>query len=353
MRPLVFLRYALFWAVGLLACEAWCSGEEPDAPLSTSWERLHLRSGDELLGRSLEVTDGHLLWMFKDGETLHIPLDQIDRLDVSPRPEASLIIPPSPELTDPDEVFSSDVENSWASNVPLVNTLQESYSTTRDAAVKWTQQLQLGGQFNSGNTNTSLINFSGVLEQNTKDQMRQIDFGGQWGHSKTTVTANRWWLNSNFDWPVYEKWIMFVTSKNEYNGPANLDYRGTISSGTGYRFLYEDKRRLIVRFGPAYLFEVFKSPSHSEQVPSLFGELEMKLPIKNRATLEQTTRIQPGLIDPSLILIYSNMGLIVDLDDQSRWKLRVGFQYQYNSQPNAGRVPSDYMTTLSLVYHRK
>jgi putative salt-induced outer membrane protein YdiY len=322
--------------------------EDPSPP----WERLTLRSGDQLLGRSLETVDGQLVWMFRDGDILQIPIDQIDCLDTAPSDDLPLI-PPSPALTDPSAAINAQEPIPWTEVIPFMSTLQETYDKASNVAAKWTQRLQFGGQFNDGNTRTSLVDVVGVLEQNTKEKMRQIDLGGQWGQNRGKQSANRWWLNSNFDWPVHDKWIAFVTSKNEYNELANLDYRGTLSAGGGYRFVFEDKRRLIVRFGPAYTIEIFISPSNTRQTPDMFSELELRWPLFERTTLEQKTRVQPSLLDMELVRVFSTTGLLVDLDAKDRWKLRLGLQYQYNSQPNPGRVPSDYMTTVSLVYQRK
>lgn len=320
--------------------------------MHSDWERLTLHSGDELIGHSLDVREGLLVWRHRDGELLQIPLDQIVQLETSPQPEHTEITP-APELTDPSTVLNADDQQPWTDGIPVVETIQNSYVTASTAAVQWTQRLQIGGQFNDGNTQTDLIDIVGVLERNTVEQMRQIDVGGQWGRNQSVQTANRWWVNSNFDWPVYQQWITFITSKNEYNEPANLDYRGTVSSGGGYRFWYEEKRRLIVRFGPAYTIEIFRSPSNTRQTPDMFGEVEMRWPIYDRTSLEQKMRVQPSLLNMELVRVFSTTGLLVDLDENARWKLRLGLQYQYNSQPNPGRVPSDYMTTLSLVYQRK
>lgn len=353
MRRNSWHALAVLWGVSLLVGSGrWCEAQEPESPAPSAWERLTLRSGDELIGRSLEVREGLLVWRHRDGELLHIPLDQIDQLDIAPDTEQPQI-PPSPELTDPSTVLNSDEQSAWTDRVPLVGTLQQTYESASSAAVQWTQRLQIGGQFNDGNTQTDLIDIVGVLERNTKEQMRQIDVGGQWGRNHSKQTANRWWVNSNFDWPVHHQWILFVTSKNEYNEPANLDYRGTVSAGGGYRFWFEEKRRLIVRFGPAYTMEIFRNPSNTRQTPDMFGEVEIRWPLFDRTALEQKMRVQPSLLNTELVRVFSTTGLLVDLDERERWKLRIGLQYQYNSQPNPGRVPSDYMTTLSLVYQRK
>lgn len=347
------VRCVCVWGViALIGVNAACA--DPPAPDNTTFERMRLRHGEELIGRSIEITDGQVLWEFSDGYRLSIPLEDVEKIEVGLQASDIEETPP-PQLTNPDDVLNGDSSPGWTESIPLLPQLAQTYDTATTAAAKWTQRLQVGGQFNEGNTRTSLIDIVGVLEQNTPQQMRQIDVGGQFGTNRSTTTANRWWINSNFDWPIQnqDKWIGFVTSKNEYNEPAHLNYRGTLSTGLGYRFFFEDKKRLIVRFGPAYTLEVFASPTNLRDTPDMFGELELRWPITKRLSLEHKGRVQPSVLDMELVRINSTSGLVVDLDEKDRWKLRLGMIYQYNSQPNPGRVPSDYTTTVSLVYVRK
>lgn len=353
MRFAGCMRCVCVWGVVALGgAHAACAA--PPAPDNATFERLRLRHGEELIGRSLEIADGHVLWEFSDGYRLTIPLEEIEKIEVGLQ-ASDLEETPPPQLTDPDQVLRADQLPAWTDSVPLLPQLAQTYDTATTAAAKWTQRLQLGGQFNEGNTRTSLIDVVGVLEQNTPQQMRQIDVGGQFGTNRSATTANRWWINSNFDWPIknQDKWIAFITSKNEYNEPAHLNYRGTVSTGLGYRFLFEDKKRLIVRFGPAYTLEVFASPTNLRDTPDMFGELEVRWPLAKRMSLEHKGRVQPSVLDIELVRIMSTSGLVVDLDEKDRWKLRLGMIYQFNSQPNPGRVPNDYTTTVSLVYVRK
>lgn len=333
-----------------------CAGGEKPAelPLDPTIERLVLKQGDELIGRSLAISEGQVLWEFSDGALLTIPLDEIERLEYGLSSDDFVELP-APELSDPDVVLGEEPTPSWTETIPLLPQLAQTYDSATIAAARWTQRLQVGGQFNEGNARTSLIDIVGVLEQNTPQQMRQIDVGGQFGTNRSQTTANRWWVNSNFDWPMkgQDKWISFVTSKNEYNEPAHLNYRGTVSTGIGYRFFFEDKKRLIVRFGPAYTLEIFASPTNLRDTPDMFGEIEIRWPLRPKTMLEHKARIQPSILDFELVRINSTTGLVVDLDEKDRWKLRLGMTYQYNSQPNLGRLPSDYTTSVSLVYMRK
>lgn len=315
-------------------------------------ETLYLEDGGQLTGRSLAVEHGHLRWEIAPDRELLIPVEWIERLEIGTPPPA---VPPPPPLSpapgtdgtlpEPDESFFVD----WFER------LEEWAASTWNSFQTLTRRIQIGGQLLEGNARTSLLDVITEFERGTPTHVRQVDVGGQWARNNHRQTANRWFINSNFDWPVSEDspWIIFVTSKNEYNAMQNLDYRGTISSGGGYRFYFEAKKRLIARFGPAFTVEVFHDPVQDRLTPDLFGELEIRWPLRPRMQFEERFRIQPSLLDFELVRIFSTTGLIWDLDEKDRWKLRLGLQYNYNSQPNEGRVPSDYISTLSLMYLRK
>lgn len=311
-------------------------------------EQLELKSGATLEGQSKAVEEGNLRWELAPGEEMLIPLSWIESVNFLPEP------PPPPAVTESTPA-AAPVPEPWIQQLPLAKEVADWSNQLGGFAVKWTRRIQIGGTFADGNTQTDLLTVATELEQNTPTQARQFDGGGQWARNKSKQTSNRWFLNSNFDWPWDDdsKWITFLTSKNEYDALQNLDYRGTVSAGVGYRFYFESNRRLITRFGPAYTVEFFHSPFNFRETPDMFGEFEARWPVLKRMSLEQKMRVQPSMLDFELIRVFSTTGLMMDLDEKERWKLRLGFQYTYNSQPNNGREPSDYLTTMSLVYTRK
>jgi putative salt-induced outer membrane protein YdiY len=312
-------------------------------------ETLHLHSGARLTGRSVAVEQGQLRWELAAHQELLIPVEWIERLDIGG--ESATDSGPVPPL--PDEALADP--SLWIDPYAWFDRVEDWSLNALDSFQFWTRRLQIGGQFLDGNTQTDLLDVITEFEKGTPTNMRQVDVGGQWARNQNRQTANRWFMNSNFDWPVREgsQWITFVTSKNEYNALQNLDYRGTLSSGGGYRFYFEQKKRLIARFGPAFTVEVFHDPVTQRQTPDLFGEIELRWPLRQRMQFEEKFRVQPSMIDFELVRVFSTTGLVWDLDEKDRWKLRLGLQYNYNSEPNEGRVPSDYISTLSLVYLRK
>ncbi len=310
-------------------------------------ERLELKSGATLEGQSKSVEEGNLRWELAPGEEMLIPLGWIEKVQFLPEPVAAQAVAEPPA--------AAPVPEPWIYQLPLAKEVNDWYAQLGGVAMTWTRRIQIGGTFADGNTQNDLLTVATELERNTPTQSRQLDGGGQWSRSGSKQTSNRWFMNSNFDWPVEDgsKWITFLTSKNEYDALQNLDYRGTVSAGLGYRFYFESNRRLITRFGPAYTVEFFHSPFNFRESPDMFGEFEARWPVLKRMSLEQKMRVQPSMLNFELVRVFSTTGLLLDLDEKERWKLRLGLQYTYNSQPNNGRLPSDYLSTVSLVYTRK
>lgn len=346
-------------------------------------ERLLLESGDELLGRSLSVERGHLQWELRNREVLWIPLEWVVRTDPVTDPASSDVqpitaalqeaveIPPAPAETTPAESEAAGLpagpdagveETPWLSGIPFASVVQDGYlaaaggvTSANALANSWTRRITLGGQFNDGNTQTETLNVQFDFENSPPRHLRQFDLSGQMGRNQGRQTTNRWNFNTNFDWPLddSDKWIAFSTSKNEYDGLANLDYRGTLSAGLGYRFYNEPQKRLIARFGPGYTIEVFSAPDNHRETLDMFGELEMRWPLKKWASMEHKLRVNPSVLDFELVRIVNTSTLLFDLDDQNRWKLRLGFNYTYISEPSPGRLPADYQSTISLMYTRR
>lgn len=323
-------------------------------------EVLYLQNGDRFTGVSHGLINGSLRWTTQFGQELLIPLETIDRLDVPVPPVVDTVepiivaAPPDPDSDLAVPVFpDGDGTTDWTQYIPLYPQASALYGVAADTARTWTKRVQLGGQFNDGNTTNDLLDFLAEVENSNERSLRQFDGGGQFGISKRVTSVNRRWFNGNIDHTLDGRWITFATTKNEYDQFANLDYRGTLSAGIGYRFFNEDKKRLIARMGPAVTWEVFQNAPFQRTTPDVFTEVEARWPLFGRAQLEHKTRVNPSLANFRLVRMLSTSSILIDLDNSDRWKLRLSFRFEYNSQPAAGRVTSDYLTTVSLVYVRK
>lgn len=220
--------------------------------------------------------------------------------------------------------------------------------------VEWTSRISLGARALTGNSRQNFIDFAADFEKKDgKRRFSQINLLGQYGESAEKVVANRWFANSTTDYYHGEKWMTFVKIMDQYDQLQNLDYRGTLSGGAGYRFFFEDHRRLVFRVGPGVTGEIFHSPSDNRVTPDLFSELEVRLPIWERLKWEQKTTVFPSLSALDVARATSQTAFLYAFDEKERWSLKLGLLYQYISQPNLGRLPSDFTTNLSIVYLRK
>lgn len=346
----------------ILAWWGLISGGLPASPPLEAADRetLHFQGGGHIPGVNRGFRQGRLVWELTDGTELLIPLQSVQRVeypaggvfhidaDDAPFAEAR----PSPQ---PDDADASPLE------LPAgLHWLQPTYESTArfledldDGFTLWTKRLEIGARLLDGNTNDDFVTAAGKFERTEKTWSGQLEFFGRYGRSNGQDTTNRWNANVTYDYGRHGKWIVFATAKNEYDQFENLDYRGTYSSGLGYRFVNEKRRRLIVRFGPAFTYEQFSNPVNVRTTPDGFSEVEMNWPLNGRSSLESKTTMNPSLRNFNIFRLISNNGVLFKLDHDGRWKLKLGFRVEYNSRPNDDRLPTDYTTNILLVYTRK
>lgn len=217
----------------------------------------------------------------------------------------------------------------------------------------WTKRLTAGARYLSGNSDEVMVNVQADLERQYEWLTTQVQAGGNFGKSNGVRGTNRWFANSTNDFKTGDRWIWFLKHTDEYDEFQNLDYRGTLSGGIGYRFWNEDRKRLIVRIGPSGLYENFRDPDNERFAFDLFGEVESRWPLAKRVQFEHKTTAYPNVQEFDRVRVNANASIIVSLDERDCWNLQLGVQDQYLSHPNPGRVPHDIWTSLSILYQRK
>lgn len=355
-RRLLLIAVCAIHVMAALPVRAATPVFESDAAPPPSVETLYFENGQYLSGKSLGVEKGEILWELAPEEILRVPLNRVDRLEMGPPPLPEVPPPPPPaEVNAPTPDQPLEEEPPWIEQIPLISSIPDYANQASTKVVEWTKRVQFGGNFNEGNSQTANFTLNADFENSTPRVMRQIETGGLLNRSDGQITANRWWANLNIDWSKTPdtKWIMFVTSKNEYNDLTNLDYRGTVSSGVGYRWINTSDKRLITRLGPGFTTEVFNTPHDVRTSADLYAELELKWPLYERTTFEHKVRVQPNVGDWEIVRVSSTSNLFIPLDEKDRWKLSFGLKYDYLSVPSPGRVPSDVTTSFSIVYLRK
>ncbi|MCA9014384.1 MAG: DUF481 domain-containing protein [Planctomycetaceae bacterium] len=338
-------------------------------------ETLYLKDGQSFSGESIGFEDGKIQFRLSDGQVRAILLGLVDRLEYnstgtqpdSADPDETLLVnnqssdlPPLPSVIDqvpvPEPLDVSPESVPEEEDDSPFEQIEEYYDQCWEYVEIWTKRLELGGTFLGGNTDRDYVTTGLFLEKSDNDNLFEFEIGGRWGESNGVRDANRWYGNATLDVARTTDWIVFVTNKNTYDEFENLDWRGTISSGLGYRFINEKDKRLIVRIGPGGTREVYNSPRLRRTTLDVFAELEFRWPLSDHAQLEHKQTWTPSLDTgsvASILRVTTETGLLFKLDNKDRWNLKFGFLQIYNSSPNAGRKKNDYTGSVSLVYTRK
>lgn len=233
----------------------------------------------------------------------------------------------------------------------LVNS-SKSWQQVRKTAGVWTKRLELGARFLRGNSEEEFVNLAGVLAREQEELSAKIDWNGRFGQAQGQRTANRWYVDSTWDYSQQAAWLLYVTGKHEYDELQGVNYRGTGSVGVGYRFVDEEDRHVIMRLGPAMTTEHYTLSSDDRRTVDLLSEFEIHWPMFERTRLETKTTMRPSVLEVDIFRLRNDTGLLVALDDEERWSLKLGFLLNYNSQPTVARVPMDVTTNVSVVYSR-
>lgn len=233
---------------------------------------------------------------------------------------------------------------------PTYEGAQDFVESTFDVFSLWTKRIEFGARFIDGNSNQDFLSTAGRFENRGENWLGQLEFNGERSESNGKEATNRWNGNVTYDYGKHGKWIVFATAKNEYDEFEGLDYRGTYSSGLGYRFLNEENRRLIARVGPGVTYEQFADPDRERTTPDAFGELEVNLPIFRRSSFESKTTVHPSVSSLDVFRVISQNGFLFKIDEHGAWRIKLGFRFDYNSRPNKNRLPADYTTNVLLVY---
>jgi putative salt-induced outer membrane protein YdiY len=323
----------------------------PSKATAEDVERLFLQGGKELSGTSRGFQDGHLRWEFSGGTELLVPLTSIERLEYAPPSWEE-----DPQGAIDAERFKTPSDDASEMDYGYWERPYRKFGHACHRAFNFvahsTRRIEFGARFLDGNSDNDFLNAAGRFEKNTGDWISQLEFGGQYVQKDGDATSNRWTINSTIDYDsgLDDRWILYVTNKNEYDEFENLDYRGTYSAGIGYRFLNAGRRRLVVRLGPAATVEVFRDPDNVRTTPDAFGEIELYWPLSEWIHYESKANIRPSLEDTDVYRIVSRYGLIMQLDELGLWSMKLGLRYEYNSKPNPGRQTSDYTSSILVIY---
>lgn len=375
---MVFALFAiLVWAH--LSAPAWAS--DPIYLSKSPPQIVQLRNGDRLTARaifgkmndsahtiSLRMQAGPVITLNKIDISRIIPLHQIEgqriegqQAQTQPSVPAQLTPPITPPLAGavrpafaPVELTQADfVQAKTAAVAPAVTpgvttAVQAKPKTESSDPIKWSGRVELGGELQTGNSDTTALSIDTRLTARDKQNRYQADFDFNKSKDEGEVTDDNKRLRFEYSRFQTEKWFLGVDVDLENDDIAELDLRSRIALKSGYQFYDNDDLSLRADLGLAYLNENFANESTDTSI-----------------AIAQDLDYEQGFFDDAMRLFYEH-SILLPSDDfagfifDSEAGIRVpvakkfigtaGVEFDWDNDPAQGVREEDLTYTLKLGY---
>ena len=224
--------------------------------------------------------------------------------------------------------------------IPLNNLLSVNPST-------YSGIFNLGGTYNSGNTDTQAVNVATRFQVKTRKHRFTVDAKYNFGEANGQSTARNSSASLKYDFFAREKIYSYAQSLNEQDHFANLNLRNTEGLGFGYQFFDTRLRSLFTEVGVSYFNE---DMIVGEDRSSVAGRWAVGLDWEALPKRLKLFHRQEGYYSfkGGAVVLRSEQGLRVPLVNNISAHLEV--DYRFNSQPEAGKNKSDMNVIFGFTY---
>ena len=219
---------------------------------------------------------------------------------------------------------------------------------------KWRSSLGAGASVASGNRESTSLNLTADATRATADDKWTLRARVVSGRSDGVSAAGLTNGIVRYERDIEKRWIAFGQAEYLRDTAANLQQRGSLASGLGYRIDDSARATWTVFAGIGYSADTYYVPrqlagalrdsySHGEL---LLGS-ESQYRIGRGVELEHRLYVYPNLTDTGALRATYDAGLTSPLSDSIGLKLTLG--YRYNSDPGAGLKKGDLLFVSGLT----
>ena len=215
----------------------------------------------------------------------------------------------------------------------------------------WSNSLGFDFMGSSGNTQT--FGIGARFDSNYGNKIRNYDFYLSYNNTskKDQKIVDETKLGFEYDSRFFEQLSWYSKTDLENDRLEELDLRATSALGVKYSWIDQKPYQLSFRSGLAFRFEEY-GITNQENVDGLamdFG-LEYSHQIKDLLSLESDMTYIPRIENLSDYLLSKDTALVVLLDKNSDWNLRIGIDGTYNSTPVDEKKELDLKYYMRIIY---
>lgn len=214
----------------------------------------------------------------------------------------------------------------------------------------WKVDVAIGGNFNRGNTDSSLLNVRSAAVRSTDTDRLSLAASGDLGENNGNRNAEKASGSANYRRIIHDRLYWLINFGGEYDALANLDYRLNLSPGIGYYLVKTDPFELSLEAGPAYVLEQFTDRAARSMASARVAQ-ELLWRINGNFSVFQNSELLVSFEDTEDWLLNAEAGIESRLTETI--SMRLTGRNRHVNEPAPGREKNDLSVIASLVYRFK
>ncbi|MBD8525475.1 DUF481 domain-containing protein [Pseudomarimonas arenosa] len=162
------------------------------------------------------------------------------------------------------------------------------------------------------------------------------------------LTANRYELGASSAIKMNQRAYWVGAVRYEQDDFASYENQTTFALSYGYQAIDNETTQLSAEVGPGYRRAKVASSGETETGAILRGQIDYKHQLTETTSIGNLLLVESG---DDNTFAQNDLGVSVAIN--SRFALKAGIQWRYNSETDPGVQSSDTLTTVNLVYNIK
>ena len=250
------------------------------------------------------------------------------------------------------------IGKAWRADVSEKTKLAREANTRRirEAGVfeLWSGEGQLGGFQASGNSDSVGLSAALNLKRQGIDWSHALRATADYQRSNGVTSREQFLFAYEPRYQVEDDFFIYGLAQYERNKLQGFSDRYAVSGGIGYQVANSGDLKLSVKAGPALRMTDFVVTDDETRLAALFG-LDFDWQIAERLALTQDANVVTETGGQATVIIDSSrttLNFVTGLDARvsDRLRSRISYSVDYDSKPPVGKVSTDTVTRLTLVY---
>ena len=250
------------------------------------------------------------------------------------------------------------IETAWRADVAEQTRLAREANTRRirEAGLfeLWSGEGQLGGFQASGNSDNVGLSAGLKLKRQGEDWSHALRATADYQRSNGVTSREQFLFAYEPRYQIADELFAYGLAQYERNKLQGFSGRYAISGGIGYQVANSGDLKLSVKAGPALRMTDFTIAEDETRLAALFG-LDFDWQIAERLALTQDANVVTETGGQATVIVDSSrttLNLVTGLDAKvsDRLRSRITYTVDYDSEPPLGKVSTDTITRLTLVY---